>query len=115
MLNVVGRETQPCHHGFFFHPFDPMNGCQAVAVGQHRQALQDCFRRPMPPIEYGTDSFDKCLPTGFAMIALRSSRGAAKLADVARIDLAVRTTRWVPTEAARRRKLSIVHSRSLHF
>src|SRR5262245_33344043 len=91
-----------------------MDGGQAVAFGQQRQAFQDGILSMVPTIEDGSDRFDTGVAAGPALIALSTSLGAAKAADVATIDTTIDGTVWIPAKGARMDQVRLFHDRPPH-
>src|SRR5262249_15361554 len=110
-LHVLGGHVQPGQDGFFFHPLNPMDGCQTVAFGQQSQAFNDGFLSVMSAIEHGADRLDKGAVTGTTLLALGTGLGSTKPAHVTLIHFSIITTAWIPAERAGMHKGYLFHHR----
>src|SRR5262245_21248954 len=104
-----GSDAQPRHDGLFFHPFDAVDGSQAVALGEQGQAFANRFLWPPPSVEDRADRLDKCATADTTLIALDTSWCVTEFANVAQIKLSVRATACVPAKALWCYERSVTH------
>ena len=89
---------QPLTDRLFFDAFDAVNGCQAIAVSQHRQTLQNGFLRVMAAVKDRSFRFSIRVFAGFALVALHAFVRPTEFAYVPVTNLRIVRTLCIPTE-----------------
>ena len=95
---MLGCSLQPLTHRLLFDAFDAMNRCLAIAISQHRQALQNGFLRVMAAVKNRSFGFAKRLCARFTLVALHSFVRPAEFAYVLVTNLCIVRALWIPTK-----------------
>ena len=99
LLHLRGREVGPGHQGLFLDPLDAMDRGERISLGQHHEALNDCFLVVLHAVEDCSFGFRDGFSEG---ASLTSFLGSAKFADIARIHAPIIRASRIPAERAGR-------------